>query len=85
MHLMRRAAWTFLETMSKDATPKTNSGGEVYFEFTTIGPQVRVAALDARTGVEVVIIAPKTAPQSQMQQIAMAKLKKRLQSENLSD
>lgn len=82
---MHKGAWILVKIMVKDTTLQANSGGEVYFEFTAIGPQVRVAALDARTGVEVVIIAPKTAAQSQMQQIAMAKLKKRLQSENLSD
>lgn len=70
--------------MGKDRG-QADFNGEVFFEFTVLGPQVRVAALDAKTGVEVIIIAPKTATQSQMQQIAMAKLLRRLQSENLND
>jgi hypothetical protein len=54
---------------------------EVYFEFVQLGAQMRVAAIDARTGVEVVVIAPVTATQVQMQNLALAKLKRRLQQE----
>jgi hypothetical protein len=50
----------------------------VYFEFIQLGPQMRVTAIDASTGTEVVIIAPVTATQIQMQQLALAKLKRRL-------
>ena len=42
------------------------SRGEVFFEFTRIGAQVRVAAIDERTGIEVVTIAPAHASQLQM-------------------
>ena len=52
--------------------------GEVFFEFTQLGQQMRVAAIDAATGTEVIIIAPLTATRIQMQNIALAKLKKRL-------
>ena len=55
---------------------------EVYFEFKQIGSQMRVAAIDAKTGVEVVVIAPLTASQIQMQNLALAKLKRRLESQN---
>ena len=51
---------------------------EVFFEFTQIGQQMRVAAIDAATAVEVVIIAPLTATQIQMKNIALAKLRKKL-------
>ena len=51
---------------------------EVYFEFTQLGQQMRVAAIDARTGIEVVVIAPLSATQIQMQNLALAKLKRRL-------
>lgn len=54
--------------------------GQVYFEFTQIGAQMRVAAIDARTGVEVVVIAPVAATQHQMQILALAKLKRRLEA-----
>jgi hypothetical protein len=60
---------------------KPGSGkGEVYFEFTQIGGQMRVVAIDAGTGTEVVIVAPLTATQIQMQNIALAKLKRRLET-----
>jgi hypothetical protein len=52
--------------------------GEVLFEFTQLGGQVRVAAIDAATSTEVVIIAPLTATRIQMQSIALAKLRRRL-------
>lgn len=54
------------------------SSGEVFFEFTQLGQQMRVAAIDAATSTEVVIIAPLTATQIQMQNLALAKLKRRL-------
>ena len=52
--------------------------GEVFFEFTQVGAQMRVAAIDAATATEVVIIAPLTATRIQMQNIALAKLRKKL-------
>lgn len=55
-----------------------NSSGEVLFEFTQLGPQMRVAAIDAATGTEVVIVAPLAATRIQMQNIALAKLKRKL-------
>lgn len=54
------------------------ASGEVFFEFTQLGQQMRVAAIDAATSTEVVIIAPVTATQIQMQNIALAKLRKKL-------
>jgi hypothetical protein len=58
----------------KNAPPSS----EIYFEFTQLGGQMRVAAIDAKTGVEVVVIAPLIATQHQMQALALAKLKRRL-------
>ena len=52
--------------------------GEVYFEFVQVGQQMRVAAIDAATGTEVIVITPISANKYQMQQIAMAKLRKKL-------
>ena len=52
---------------------------EVYFEFTQLGGQMRVAAIDAKSGTEVIVIAPVTATQVQIQTIALAKLKRRLE------
>lgn len=52
--------------------------GQVFFEFTQLGGQMRVAAIDAATSVEVVVIAPLTATRIQMQNLALAKLRRRL-------
>ncbi|HEY0918716.1 DUF6898 family protein [Devosia sp.] len=52
--------------------------GEVLFEFTQLGQQVRVAAIDVATATEVVVIAPLTASRLQMQNLALAKLRRRL-------
>lgn len=52
--------------------------GEVYFEFVQVGQQMRVAAIDAASGIEVIVITPVSASKHQMQQVALAKLKKKL-------
>jgi hypothetical protein len=52
--------------------------GEIYFEFSQVGRQMRVAAIDADTGVEVVVITPVSATKMQMQQLALSKLRKKL-------
>lgn len=57
----------------------TSGRADVYFEFTQIGGQMRVAAIDGRTGTEVIVIAPVTASQIQMQNLALAKLRRRLE------
>lgn len=51
---------------------------EVLFEFRHAGPQVRVAAIDVESGVEVVAIAPASATEMQMKSLALAKLRRRL-------
>lgn len=56
-------------------------GREVLFEFHQAGPQVRVAAIDVATGIEVVVIAPASATQMQMKNLALAKLLRRLEAE----
>jgi hypothetical protein len=59
----------------------TDESREVYFEFTAIGGAVKVAAIDAITGVEVTIIGPVSAAQADLEQLALAKLKARLARE----
>ena len=51
---------------------------EVYFEFTAIGAVVKVAAIDAQTGLEVTVMGPAGAPRADLQRLAMQKLKARL-------
>jgi hypothetical protein len=55
-----------------------DKSGEVLFEFRQLGPQMRIAAIDAATGTEVVVIAPLTATPLQMQNLALGKLKRKL-------
>jgi hypothetical protein len=58
-----------------------DAGREVYFEFTQLGTSVKVAAIDAVTGVEVTVIGPATAAPSHLQRLALAKLRARLARE----
>lgn len=61
-----------------------NSSREVLYEFRPAGQQYRVAAIDVETGIEVVVIAPITATQTQMKSLALAKLNRRLAQEGLA-
>ncbi|MET0278155.1 MAG: serine hydroxymethyltransferase [Pseudorhodoplanes sp.] len=51
---------------------------EVLFEFTAIGPMMKVVAIDAETGVEVMVMGPTRASRADLQKLALAKLRKRL-------
>lgn len=51
---------------------------EVLFEYRQMGAQIRVAAIDPRTGTEAIIIVPLSATERQMQSLALAKLKRLL-------
>ena len=53
---------------------------EVLFEFTAIGTVVKVAAIDAETGIEVSVMGPVNASRADLQKLALAKLRKRLDS-----
>ncbi len=55
--------------------------GTVLFEFVQVGQQMRVAAIHEATLTEVVVIAPLTASRHHMQQIALAKLRRKLGQE----
>jgi hypothetical protein len=51
---------------------------EIYFEFTAVGSVVKVAAIDAQTGLEVAVMGPAGAAQADLQRLAVQKLKARL-------
>ena len=53
---------------------------EVLFEFTAIGAFMKVAAIDAQTGIEVTVTGPVNAARADLQRLALAKLRKRLNS-----
>ena len=52
--------------------------GRVLFEFTQLGGQMRVAAIDEATGTEVIIICPLQLGQPQMRRLALQKLRHKL-------
>ncbi|WP_417684262.1 DUF6898 family protein [Roseibium sp.] len=58
--------------------------GEVYLEFQAVGRQVRVTAIDAASGLEVVVFGPHTAGQSDLKALAIRKLQRRLEQETAS-
>ena len=47
---------------------------DVYFEFTYQGTYVKVAAIDAETGLEVSIVGPISTSQSELEKLALQKL-----------
>ena len=51
---------------------------EVYFEFTAVGTVMKVAAIDAETGLEVTVMGPVRASRADLQTLALAKLRNRL-------
>lgn len=57
------------------------ASGTVYLEFTQIGDYQRVAAIDAATGIEVVVAGPLNAARHDLERLAAAKLKRRLARE----
>ena len=52
-----------------------------YLEFLSLGGQVKVMAIDPETGIEVSIIAPESASQSEMTNVAVEKLERRIAKE----
>jgi len=51
---------------------------EVYFEFTAIGGSVKVVAIDSASGTEVSVIGPVNAAQSDLERLALQKLRARI-------
>ena len=54
------------------------AGREVLFEFSRLGAYVRVAAIDADSGIEVVVMGPAHAAQADLERLALQKLDRRL-------
>lgn len=61
--------------------PPEGDLGEVFFEFINIGMSTRVTAIHGGTGVEVVVIGPVTAQRSDLQRLALNKLRRRLSTQ----
>jgi tRNA nucleotidyltransferase (CCA-adding enzyme) len=50
----------------------------VYFEFVAVGSAVKVTAIDSRTAIEVSVMGPASASQSDLERLALQKLRARL-------
>jgi len=55
--------------------------GEVIIEMRPVGSVVRVAAVDVASGTEVVVFGPATTPPRALEELAVAKLKRRLSTD----
>ena len=51
---------------------------EIYIEYKQVGQAMKVTAVDAETGVEVVIMGPASAAQTHLQKVAVKKLQMQL-------
>ncbi|RME94287.1 MAG: serine hydroxymethyltransferase [Alphaproteobacteria bacterium] len=60
---------------ARDAAPRD---GEIYVEFRQVGNAMRVTAVDAASGEEVVVMGPVHGRREELQRIAVRKLKMRL-------
>ncbi|MDR4305139.1 hypothetical protein IHQ68_00660 [Chelatococcus sambhunathii] len=68
-------------TPRRPASPAQGSSavaGEVLFEFMTRGNATRCAAIDVATGVEVVVVGPPSAIETQLKAVALRKLRARI-------
>jgi hypothetical protein len=61
------------------------AGREILFEFIQVGAQIRVAAVDAATGVEAIVMVPANAMRMDMERLALRKLMRMLEGENDGD
>jgi len=52
---------------------------EVFLEYVVLGASAKVSAIDAETGVEVAAAGPASAPRFELERIALAKLRRRLE------
>lgn len=61
-----------------DTARVSGPGGEIYVEYKQVGQAIKVTAVDAATGVEVVIMGPASASQCDPQKVAVRKLQAQL-------
>ncbi len=58
--------------------------GEIYIEFFTIANQIKAVAVDANTGTEVTVFGPASVSRLEIQNLAVRKLKRRLEQLGLA-
>lgn len=55
--------------------------GEIIIEMRPVGSVVRVAAVDVATGTEVIVMGPAASPPKALEELAVAKLRRKLASD----
>lgn len=63
------------DNIGKDVDRVSGPRGEIYIEYKQVGQTMKVTAVDAISGLEAVIMGPASTAQSQLQKIAVQKLK----------
>jgi hypothetical protein len=61
--------------MADDATTTPR---EVYFEITLVGAHAKIAAIDGASGIEVMVLGPAHAAETELKRLALARLRARL-------
>ncbi len=64
-----------------DMVVKSPDSGEVIIEMRPVGAVVRVAAVDVATGTEVIVFGPASASPRALEELAIAKLRRRLSTD----
>jgi len=76
--LRRKVARPIMQQSSREVAMTGKATGEVIIEMRPVGSVVRVAAVDVASGTEVVVFGPATSPARALEELAVAKLKRRL-------
>lgn len=76
--------------MPPDGPHKGNSGGnaggrEVIFEYHPVGISIKVTAVDVETGLEVSVVGPSSAARSELERVAVNKLRYMLARQKAGD
>ena len=70
--------------MAGDSHDDTPRAGEVYFELLRAPNALRLVAIDAATGTEVTVMGPVNASRDDLERIALRKLQRRIESEQVT-
>ena len=64
-----------------DSDRVAGPNGEIYIEYKQLGQAMKVIAVDAATGIEVTIMGPASAAQTDLQRVAVRKLRAQLEKD----
>jgi hypothetical protein len=77
----RRANFGYVSLVLPPLAMSDPGDREVYFEFVKLGNAVKVTAIDSLTAIEVSVMGPANAAQSDLERVALQKLRMRLRRE----